>query len=49
MYKRELIRIKDEVEIGLTISKALGLNIEYESSVYLNELFSEEFAYVVST
>lgn len=49
MYKRELVRIKDEVEIGLTISKALWLNLEYESSVYLNELFSEEFAYVVST
>lgn len=49
MYKRELIRIKDEVEIGLTVSKALWLNLEYESSVYLNDLFSEEFAYVVST
>ena len=49
LYKRELIRIKDEVEIGLTISKALWLNLEYESSVYINELFSEEFAYVVST
>ncbi len=49
LYKRELIRIKNEVEIGLTISKALGLNLEYETSVYLNNLFSEEFAYVVST
>ncbi len=49
MYKRELVRIKDEIEIWLTISKAFWLNIEYESSVYLNELFSEEFAYVVST
>lgn len=49
MYKRELIRIKDEVEIGLTISKALWLNLEYESNIYLNELFSEEFAYVIST
>ncbi len=49
LYKRELIRIKNEVEIGLTISKSLGLNLEYESSVYQNPLFSEEFAYVVST
>lgn len=49
LYKKELIRIKNEVEIGLTISKSLGLNLEYEASVYLNTLFSEEFAYVVST
>ena len=49
LYKKELIRIKNEVEIWLTISKALGLNLEYETSVYLNQLFSEEFAYVVST
>ena len=49
LYKRELIRIKNEVEIGLTISKSLWLNLEYESSVYQNPLFSEEFAYVIST
>lgn len=48
-YKKELIRIKNEVEIWLTISKSLGLNIEYEESIYLNKLFPEEFAYVVST
>ena len=49
LYKKELIRVKNEVEVGLTISKALGLNLEYESSIYTNNLFSEEFAYVVST
>ncbi len=49
VYKKELIRIKNEVEIWLTISKSLWLNLEYEESVYLNKLFSEEFAYVVST
>ena len=48
-YKKELIRIKNEVEIWLTISKSLWLNTDYESSIYLNKLFSEEFAYVVST
>lgn len=48
-YKKEIIRIKNEVEVGLTISKSLGLNLEYESSVYFNDYFSEEFAYVVST
>ncbi|MDD3144723.1 MAG: type II secretion system F family protein [Candidatus Gracilibacteria bacterium] len=48
-YKKELIRIKNEVEVGLTISKSLGLNLDYEESVYLNKLFPEEFAYVVST
>ena len=48
-YKKELIRIKNEVEIWLTISKSLWLNIEYESSIYLNQLFPEDFAYIVST
>lgn len=48
-YKKELIRIKNEVEIWLTISKSLWLNLDYEESVYLNKLFPEEFAYVVST
>lgn len=48
-YKKELIRIKNEVEVWLTISKSLWLNIEYESSVYLNKLFPEDFAYIVST
>jgi type IV pilus assembly protein PilC len=48
-YKKELIRIKNEVEIWMTISKSLWLNLDYEASVYLNPLFPEEFAYVVST
>ena len=48
-YKKELIRIKNEVEIWLTISKSLWLNLDYEASVYMNDLFPEEFAYVVST
>ncbi len=48
-YKKELIRIKNEVEIWLTISKSLWLNLEYEASVYMNKLFTEEFAYVIST
>jgi type IV pilus assembly protein PilC len=48
-YKKELIRIKNEVEVWLTISKSLWLNLDYEASVYLNPLFPEEFAYVVST
>jgi len=49
LYKREIIRIKNEVEVGLTMSKSLGLNLDYETNIYLNKLFSEEFAYVVST
>jgi len=49
LYKKEIIRIKNEVEVGLTMSKSLGLNLDYDTNVYLNKLFSEEFAYVVST
>jgi len=48
-YKKELVRIKNEVELWSTISKSIWLNTDYEESVYLNKLFSEEFAYVVST
>jgi len=49
LYKKEIIRIKNEVEVWLTMSKSLWLNLDYETNVYLNKLFSEEFAYVVST
>lgn len=49
IYKKEVIRIKNEVELWLPISKSLWLNLEYEESLYLNKLFNEEFAYVVST
>lgn len=48
-YKKELIRIKNEVEFWLTISKAIWLNNEYEESIYLNKYFPEEFAYVINT
>lgn len=48
-YKKEVVRIKNEVESGLTISKSLGLNLEYDTNVYLNKLFPEEFAYIVNT
>lgn len=48
-YKRELIRIKNEVEIWLPISKSLWLNLEYESNIYLNKLFPEDFAYIINT
>lgn len=47
-YKREIIRIKNEVESGLTISKSLWLNLEYNTNIYLNKLFPEEFAYTVN-
>ncbi len=48
-YKKEVVRIKNEVESGLTISKSLWLNLEYDTNVYLNTLFPEEFAYIVNT
>lgn len=48
-YKREIIRIKNEVEFWLTISKSIWLNNEYEESIYLNQYFPEEFAYVINT
>ena len=49
LYKREIMRIKNEVETWFSISKAIWLNLEYESSVYLNELFPEDFAYIINT
>jgi type II secretory pathway component PulF len=48
-YKKELIRVKNEVELGLTISKSLWLNTDYDDSVYLNHLFPEDFTFVVNT
>ncbi len=49
LYKREIIRVKNEVEVWLTISKSLWLNTEYDANIYINKLFPEDFAYVVST
>ncbi len=49
LYKREIMRIKNEVETWLSISKSIWLNLEYEVSVYLNDLFPEDFAYIVNT
>lgn len=48
-YKKEIMRIKNEIESGLTMSKSLWLNTEYDTNVYLNKYFWEEFAYVVNT
>lgn len=48
-YKREVIRIKNEVEFWLTISKSMWLNNEYEENIYINPYFPEEFAYVINT
>ena len=48
-YKKEIIRIKNEVESWLNMSKSLWLNLEYDTNVYLNQLFTEDFAYIVNT
>ena len=48
-YKKEIIRIKNEVESWLNMSKSLWLNLEYDTNVYLNPLFTEDFAYIVNT
>lgn len=48
-YKREIVRIKNEVESGLTISKSMWLNLEYDTNIYTNKIFPEEFAYIVNT
>lgn len=47
-YKREIIRMKNQVEMGLSISKAMWLNLEYEHVIYNNKYFPEEFAYVMN-
>jgi type IV pilus assembly protein PilC len=48
-YRKEIIRIRNEVESWLTMSKSLWLNMEYETNIYINDLFPEEFAYIVNT
>lgn len=48
-YKKEIIRLKNEVESWLSMSKSLWLNLEYDTNIYLNPLFTEDFAYIVNT
>lgn len=47
-YRREVLRIKREVESGISFSKSLWLNTDSNLGVYLNKLFDEEFAYIVN-
>lgn len=47
-YKREITRVKREVESGISFSKSLGLDLESWYGVYMNPLFDEEFAYIVN-
>lgn len=47
-YRREVIRIKREVESWISFSKSLWLNTDKASWIYLNTLFDEEFAYIVN-
>ncbi len=47
-YKREIIRMKNQVEIWFSISKAMWLNLDYEYVIYNNKYFPEEFAYVMN-
>lgn len=47
-YKREIIRVKREVESWISFSKSLGLDLDSWYWVYMNPLFDEEFAYIVN-
>lgn len=47
-YRREVIRIKREVEAWISFSKSLWLNTDKAFWVYLNKMFDEEFAYIVN-
>lgn len=47
-YKREIIRVKREVESWISFSKSLGLDLDSWYWVYINPLFDEEFAYIVN-
>lgn len=49
LYKKEIIRVKNEIESWLTMSKSLWLNTNYEDALYVNNYFPEDFAYIVNT
>jgi len=49
LYKKEIIRIKNEIESWLTMSKSLWLNTNYDNALYFNKFFPEDFAYIVNT
>lgn len=47
-YRREILRVKREVESWVSFSKSIWLNLDNSSWIYLNKLFEEEFAYIVN-
>lgn len=47
-YRREIMRIKREVESWITFSKSLWLNLDSWQWIYMNNLFEEEFAYIIN-
>ncbi|MDD4530093.1 MAG: type II secretion system F family protein [Candidatus Gracilibacteria bacterium] len=48
-YKRDVIRIKNEVETGIKLSNAMGLTVgNNKDFIFINSLFSEELVHMVS-
>lgn len=46
-FKRDIIRIKNEVETGIRLSQAMGLTITNRESAFSNVYFTEDLAHMI--
>ncbi|MDD2487199.1 MAG: type II secretion system F family protein [Candidatus Gracilibacteria bacterium] len=47
-YKKDIIRIKNEVETGIKLSNAMGLNVNNKEITFANPYFNEDFVHMIN-
>jgi type II secretory pathway component PulF len=48
LFKKDIIRIKNEVETGVKLSQAMGLTSNNKESTFLNQYFPEDLVHMVN-
>jgi type II secretory pathway component PulF len=48
LFKKDIIRIKNEVETGIRLSQAMGLTSNREETIFVNQFFPEDLVHMVN-
>ena len=48
LFKKDIIRIKNEVETGIRLSQAMGLTSNTRESTFMNQYFPEDLVHMVN-
>ena len=46
-YKKDIIRIKNELETGIRLSHAMGLTMNGKEAVFSNQYFPEDLVHMI--